>query len=224
MKISDFVARADELLALGEKTLSTQRTSTNAWRDWVDTALFAEFRSSSLAFLVSVFGDKHIYARDFDKLVAENSSPDVARGRGILQAAKSEVSGGWTVSARSLLAAEIFSDFLEMSKYLLASGYKDPAAVVGGSLLEEHLRQLCGKHGVLATFTDTKGNTSPKKADTMNANLATLAVYNKLDQKQVTAWLDLRNKAAHGKYSEYTKEQVSFMLQGIADIMTRVPP
>ena len=48
------------------------------------------------------------------------------------------------------------------------------------------------------------------------------SVYNKLDQKNVTAWLDLRNKAAHGKYQEYTKEQVSLMLQSLSDFMVRV--
>ena len=38
--------------------------------------------------------------------------------------------------------AELFADFLEMADYLLSEGYKDPAAVLGGSMLEEHLRQL----------------------------------------------------------------------------------
>ena len=47
-------------------------------------------------------------------------------------------------------------------------------------------------------------------------------VYNKLDQKNVTAWLDLRNEAAHGKYQEYTKEQVSLMLRSLSDFMVRI--
>ena len=38
-------------------------------------------------------------------------------------------------------------------------------------------------------------------------------VYNKLDQKSVTSWLDLKNKAAHEKYSEYTKDQVVLKFQ-----------
>ena len=40
-------------------------------------------------------------------------------------------------------------------------------------------------------------------------------VYSGLDQKSVTRWLDLRNKASHGKHSEYTKEQVALTLQGV---------
>lgn len=57
----------------------------------------------------------------------------------------------------------------------------------------------------------------------MNADLVKANVYNKLDQKQVTAWLDLRNKAAHGKYTGYSKEQVDLMIQGIINFMSRIP-
>ena len=46
-------------------------------------------------------------------------------------------------------------------------------------------------------------------------------VYSKLDQKNVTAWLDLRNKAAHGKYAEYQIEQVALMLDGVRNFVTR---
>ena len=111
--------------------------------------------------------------------------------------------------------------FLEMAHQLLAEGYKDPAAVMAGSVLEEHLRQLCQKHDIPTEITKP-GCPQPKKADALNADLAKKQVYNKLDQKNVTAWLDLRNKAAHGKYQEYTKEQVSLMLQSLSDFLVRV--
>ena len=55
----------------------------------------------------------------------------------------------------------------------------------------------------------------------LNADLAKNEIYSKLDQKTVTSWFDLRNKAAHGKYDEYSKEQVSIMLQGIIEFMSR---
>lgn len=56
----------------------------------------------------------------------------------------------------------------------------------------------------------------------MNAELATEGAYNKLDQKSVTAWLDLRNKAAHAQYSEYTLEQVTTMLSGVREFAARI--
>ena len=48
--------------------------------------------------------------------------------------------------------------------------------------------------------------------------------YTVSEQKQVTAWLDLRNKAAHGKYSEYVKQQVGLMLDGVRDFIFRIRP
>jgi hypothetical protein len=52
--------------------------------------------------------------------------------------------------------------------------------------------------------------------------LAKVGVYNKLDQKNITALLDLRNKAAHGQYGEYTKSQVELMHQSVLDFVTRI--
>jgi hypothetical protein len=148
------------------------------------------------------------------------SPNDVEIGRGILKAAKDESNKGWFVTVKGIISAEIFSDFLEMADYLLSEGYKDAAAVMIGSVLEEHLRQLCNKHGIPIEIIKN-GKKEPKKAATLNDELAGKSVYNKLDQKQVTAWLDLRNKAAHGKYNGYEKEQVELMHQGVMDFMSR---
>ena len=95
-----------------------------------------------------------------------------------------------------------------MSTELLQKGFKDAAAVLCGSVLESHLRLLCSKHGV-PTAT---ASGAPKKADVMNADLVKAAVYNKLQQKQVTADLGIRNSAAHGKYDEHASGDVTGML------------
>ena len=110
---------------------------------------------------------------------------------------------------------------LERAQHLLDKGDQDLAAVMAGIVLEEYLRQLCHKHGIPTEITK-QDRPHPKKADTLNADLAKKEVYNKLDQKYVTAWLDLRNKAAHGKNQEYTKDQVSQMLQSLSEFLARV--
>jgi hypothetical protein len=57
----------------------------------------------------------------------------------------------------------------------------------------------------------------------MNAELVAAGAYSKLDQKNITAWLDLRNKAAHGQYDTYSKEQVMILIAGIRDFIARNP-
>lgn len=137
---------------------------------------------------------------------------------GVLQALRAAYESGYLTKIEGLLSASIFNDFREMAEYLLSEGYKDPAAVIMGSVLEEHLRRLCVKNGVGITVGGIA-----KKAEQMNTDLAGNSVYSKLDQKSVTAWLDLRNKAAHGKYTEYSQNQVMLMCNSVQDFITRIP-
>ena len=142
----------------------------------------------------------------------------LAREVGIARALLSDVRNGYLKSVEELLHGEIFGDYLEMAAHLLDNGYKDAAAVVTGSTLEVHIRKMCEKHNI---NVEHDGRT--KKADQLNGELSKQGVYSKLDQKNVTAWLGLRNDAAHGNYSAYTKDQVSLLLQSIQDFITRHP-
>lgn len=137
---------------------------------------------------------------------------------GIAEALKTAYESGYLYRIEELIHSDLFADFLAMGEYLLEEGYKDPAAVIIGGVLEEHLKKLCLRNSIDITINDRF-----KKADMMNADLAKSKVYNLLDQKNITAWLDLRNKAAHGKYTEYTDEQVQLALLGIRDFIARFP-
>jgi len=131
--------------------------------------------------------------------------------------------GGYTQSLVEIAHGDVFGDFLEMAQHLCESDYKDAAAVITGSTLETHLRELCRKVAISIQVHKANGDVLPKKADNMNADLASASVYSKLDQKNVTAWLDLRNKAAHGHYGEYNKDQILIVISGVRDFITRNP-
>ena len=138
------------------------------------------------------------------------------RQAGSLRALRRDYDEGYLSSVQGLIRAEVFSDFLEMAEHLLETRYKDPAAVLVGGVLEEHLRALCTARSI---GVEVSGR--PKKAEAMNSELVATGVYNKLDQKNVTAWLDLRNKSAHAHYTEYTSEQVTTMLSGVREFAAR---
>jgi hypothetical protein len=141
---------------------------------------------------------------------------------GIVAALRDDIKAGNMESLTELVHGELFGDFLEMAQHLLDEAYKDAAAVIAGSSLEAHLKQLCQKNNIDTEIT-ISSRIEPKKADLINSELTKAEAYTKLDQKNITAWLDLRNKAAHGKYEEYTKEQVSNMISGVRDFLTRNP-
>jgi hypothetical protein len=108
---------------------------------------------------------------------------------------------------------------MEMAKHLLDESYKDAAAVMIGSVLEEHLRQLCARFDIATVDASAR----PRKASALNADLGRTSAYSKFDEKSVTALLDLRNQAAHGRSSEYAIEQVRLMHQTVTDFIARNP-
>jgi hypothetical protein len=127
---------------------------------------------------------------------------------GVANAIKHDVESGLLVNFKSLALAEVFADFLEMGEYLLSEGYKDAAAVIIGSVLEDGLRKLCERASLPVLGSTGK----PLTIDPLNTQLAKADVYSKLAQKQITTWADVRNMAAHGRYDGYNAEQVKMML------------
>lgn len=220
MKVDDLVKRVDQLITMGQEVLATRRHMD--WGgDFIDSGLMGGFRSASLSFIERIYGSNHPHFSEV-KEGAEGSRPsDAEKCIAVLRAARSEIEGGWLFSIKGLITAEVFADFIEMAEHLLDTGYKDPAAVMCGGVLEEHLRQLCLKHKI-ETVTLRDGKEIPKKADTLNADLARAEVYTKLDQKMIVGWLDLRNKAAHGQYDEYTADQVKNLLSSVVEFTARV--
>ena len=49
----------------------------------------------------------------------------------------------------------------------------------------------------------------------MNSDLAKAGIYNKLQQKRITALADIRNSAAHGKPEEFSGDDVIMMIRDI---------
>lgn len=225
MKTSDLVRRINELITQGSAVLATRHRQGGDGDfinpEYVNAGDMKGFRAASLSFIQSIYGQQHPHFTEFDKNTNHTFSENAENGIAILQAIRSEISGGWMFTFKGLVAAELFADFLDMASHLLENGYKDSAAVMIGGVLEEHLRQLCLKHE-LAIDEEKDERVVPKKADRLNADLAKAGAYTKLDQSQVTTWMKIRNDAAHGKYDGYNHQQVEQFRVGVIEFMTRV--
>lgn len=169
----------------------------------------------------------YIRARSIWDTVTHDNYDDISKvylasetAAGILRALRQDFDRGYLQRIDDILRAETFSDFLEMAEYLLNEGYKDPAAVLIGGVLEEKLKKLCQKHDIATNFLK-EGREIPKRAESLNSELGNHGIYNRGEQKQVTAWLDIRNNAAHSHYDAYSKEQVALRLLGIREFIVR---
>lgn len=216
---TDTSIRSERLIKQAEEVLATRKSSQYG-NATVNIGQMAGLRASSLSFIATVYGDNHSHFSEFDAATDKNYEANAQKAYAILKSIKEEIDEGWIFSVKQIVSAEIFADFIEMAEHLLKQGYKDAAAVMTGSVLEENLRQLCIREKIDTTY-EKDGSIINKKADRLNADLAKADIYNKLDQKSVTTWLDLRNNAAHGAYSEYNKEQVAMMLGGVTEFISR---
>lgn len=189
-------------------------------KDWELRQLVTIARSG----IERITGKSSIYSRQAAESMSAKTyfAAQVLMVVGVVESLRFDLKSGYLQTLQEIIHTDLFSDFMEMASHLLSEGYKDAAAVIGGSSLESHLRQLCIKNSISIEIQTSKG-LRPKKADQINSELSSASVYSKLDQKNVTSWLDLRNKAAHGKYSDYTKDQVAIFLAGIQDFITRHP-
>lgn len=210
--------RIDQII---EKSSQVLETKANGYSTAVISQdKMAGLQVSGLSFIGSLFDKEHSYYTSFAQVTAGYFYSDAQSAHEILLSIKEEIEGGWLQSVKSLVSSEIFTDFIGMAEHLLEASYKDPAAVMIGSVLEEQLRHIATSNGV-DVFVEVKEKKIPKKADRLNADLTKASCYTPIVQKSVTSWLAIRNSAAHGKYSEYSHAQVSLMLAGVTDFISK---
>lgn len=191
--------RFEELIRLGEQVAQTRYGKSVGnmvviGDDGVDSGLANQWGASCLNLLGRTFGSDSVHYKSFQaKFPKFHDYSPVKQALGILRSAKEDYEQGFLLDVRALIEAEAFDDFLEQGAHLLDSGYFQPAAVVIGSVLEDGLRKLCARQEI-------ELSTKPK-LDTMNAALAKSGVYSKLTQKRVMALADIRNRAAHGEWT-----------------------
>jgi len=126
---------------------------------------------------------------------------------GILEAVYADYSEGFLFDLRALISAEVLGDFIDQAEELLTKKYYVAAASLAGAILEDSLRRICDKNQI--ETTEKPG------IEIFNIALAKSNVYNKLKQKQITAWADLRNKADHGEFEEVKGDDVEDMVKWV---------
>lgn len=208
-----------------DEFINLKRTSQYDDLSDLDDELVIKLITKSKSLVSRIVGNKSEYYKDIISTLEKKYlciGTQLNYTIGSISALKEDLENNYLKSYTELLHSEIFSDYIEIAKHLLESGYKDSCAVIVGSTLESHLRKLCQKFSV-EIENEKGGKTIFKSADRMNADLTKVDAYSILNQKQITAWLAIRNNSAHGKYDEYTEQEVKFMLLGIQNFILMNP-
>ncbi|TNJ39788.1 DUF4145 domain-containing protein [Chlorobaculum thiosulfatiphilum] len=161
--------------------------------------------------LIATCGEKSQHFQEITKIEDAKEYYEVDRFKkmkAVFIAAMDDYKGGYLTSIKNLIQADVFDSELDQANGLLSNGYKLAAAVIAGVVLETSLRDLCNKESLPIG-----------KLDKMNADLAKAGIYNKLQQKRITALADIRNSAAHGKPEEFTESDVETMIRDIEQFL-----
>lgn len=205
-KIKD---RINQLIKNGEEVLLSRLPAPGTM--YVDSTPFYQWKVESLSFLKMVFGNNSIHFQEFIMNCDIHLFNNANRGQSILKAAKVDIDGGYLKKLETLVSADIFTDFLEMSEHLLEQGYKDPAASLIGAVLEDGLRKIVKNNNLKLK--------SRENISSLNKKLADAQIYNRLTQKIVQVWNEIRDNADHGNFSEYDSDKVKEMLKGVRDFL-----
>jgi len=153
-----------------------------------------------------------------DVFGAADPQDAIPRICGVLKAAKENLDRGFLGDLRNQVEAELAADYMNQAEALLGESTMGqyshvPAAVLAGAVLEKTLRDLCSQQQPPISVTGPGG-----KAKTLNPLIDSLKkanVFNEAKAKQLRAWADLRNHAAHGRFAEFARGDVEQMIKGI---------
>lgn len=198
-----FLGRIDRLLAKGSDVILRIDPATHM----VDYGSYTEWRGQALTCLTDLLGSEHVYTRAFETTVGMAGRTQMSGGQGILRAVREDLVGGDLTDIRTLVSAEVFTDFLDIAEHFLDNGYKDPAALVCGAVLEDGLRRIATKADIPVKDRDDLSSLNHKCADK--------GIYSRLVQKKLQVLIDIRTKAAHAKFDEYKDDDVREMHKGV---------
>lgn len=176
--------------------------------DQVNKEMLDEWKVKVKSLIVKTCGGDSEHIKAFIKaeepINMDDSYSAFKRVKPVFLAARDDFQGGFLISVKNLVQAELFDSELEQASELLNNGYKGPAAVVAGVVLETTLRDLCSDNSI-----------PHAKLDKMNSDLAKAGIYNKLQQKKITALADIRNSAAHGDWDSFNDDEVKEMIRDV---------
>jgi hypothetical protein len=233
--LSKYLGRLDDLIAEGE-AVPVREVSVPArvglrgetrYKQVKEVAWpgFVEWRTKCQTLLGQVIPLGNVHretAEKFNLLNADTGS--LQFGIAFLKAIRKDLQDGFLDSLASHVESELAADYLAQAERLLEDGATRqfthvPAAVLSGAVLEKGLRSLCQQLGPPEPTTNAAGQ--PLGMARLIDALKGRGVFNELTAKQLRAWADIRNNAAHGNVTEFTREQADAMVSGIGDFLRR---
>ena len=200
--------RITELISMGLELAKDIRETSQ-----YNISNFSSLRTGTESLILKLVGENSPHYKNLQQSMMSNQSEGhkLAEVNGVLRTLGTELEQGLIGDIENLAREEVFRDLLERARYYLETGDKDSATFLGGAVLEDNLRKIAQKHNIPVKDSDD--------ISSLNTKLANAEVYPRSTQKQIQAWKAVRDPASHGKFGEYTTENVKYMLDGVQNFL-----
>lgn len=200
--------RFDELISRGKRLLASYENELEI------SARKKQWETACLHIMKRTFGEDSLY---FDKLRYDalgswlDDEANLTHGVALMEGAREEIQSGFLYKLEHLISSDFFDSITEQAEYLLKSGFKDVAAILGRVVIENTLKDLGKKESIAVP--------EKIKLTALNDLLFKEGVYVKNIWRTTQAQIDIGNDAAHGDFDEYTERSVESMLSWIRETL-----
>lgn len=189
----------------------------------VDSSRFFRWKTNCISLLDAIVPHNHLHrstVQTFQKQVAGYKNLDWAIG--VLSGIGEDFDRELLTTSIAEIEYEVSCDYLDEAKALLsAQGVPDSnittAAVLTGIALERQLRRLWAEHNIASAGTNNN-----KRLGLLIDELKKANVINETKAKQLRAWADIRNHAAHGDHEQFTVTDLRHMIDGVKNFLTQL--
>ena len=129
---------------------------------------------------------------------------------GVLGAAQKDWESGLLRRIEYLFAAATFDEFLDHAEFYHKGGKKIEAAVLASAVLEDSIKKIAGKHGIV-----TSGNSLEQLVD----DLVRLQIINSVKAKRVKSWAGVRNHALHAEWDSFDIKDAGTLISGVRELI-----
>jgi hypothetical protein len=185
---------------------------------------FVEWRTNCVTLLDNIIPSSSLHRSTIDHFQSIKNKPDtLAFGISFLKSIRNDFENEYLGNLYLEVEAELSADYLGQAESLLKEGVSGkfehiPAAVLAGAVLEKNLKTICQQQTPPLTIVNEKGK--PLMLNALIDALKKRGIFNEVVAKQLRAWADIRNSAAHGEFENFTKDQVGHMLLGIQNFIS----
>lgn len=216
LKNQRFIERIQELIAEGHEVAKLERpSSVGSYFQDADIVTVQAWLTKVGNIIESVFGKNSSQYEHFQNVLPKSGvrfvehSYDIHPIIGVLAGGLDDLEKGYLLGQEYIIASEIFDNILEQAKHLNKNGYKDPSAVLCRVVLEDALIRIARDTGVDVS----------KKTSIINDELKKKGRYPQPRWRLIQAWLDIGNAAAHGNFEDFSKADVTKMIEGIEQFL-----